>query len=87
MTIKTETKIGIVGVLTIAILIWGVNFLKGKNLFEKQNTYYAKYDNINGLLPTSYDPHQRQRNRVGNVRKARPKGRLLLRKNRRYNNR
>lgn len=54
MTIKTETKIGIVGVLTIAILIWGVNFLKGKNLFEKQNTYYAKYDNINGLLPTSY---------------------------------
>ena len=54
MTIKTETKIGIVGVLTIAILIWGVNFLKGKNLFEKQNTYYTKYDNINGLLPTSY---------------------------------
>jgi len=54
MKIKTETKIGIVGVLTIGILIWGVNFLKGKNLFEKQNTYHAKYDNINGLLPTSY---------------------------------
>ena len=53
MKIKTETKIGIVGVLTIGILIWGVNFLKGKNLFEKQNTYHAKYDNINGLLPTS----------------------------------
>lgn len=54
MKIKTETKVGIIGIVTIAILVWGINFLKGKNLFEKQNTYYAKYDNINGLLPTSY---------------------------------
>ena len=54
MKIKTETKVGIIGIATIAILVWGINFLKGKNLFEKQNTYYAKYDNINGLLPTSY---------------------------------
>ncbi|MBR5778772.1 MAG: MCE family protein [Bacteroidales bacterium] len=54
MKIKTETKIGIVGVLTIAILVWGINFLKGKNLFSKYNTYYAKYTDINGLLPTSY---------------------------------
>ena len=54
MKIKTETKVGIIVIVTIAILVWGINFLKGKNLFEKQNTYYAKYDNINGLLPTSY---------------------------------
>lgn len=54
MKIETETKVGIIGIATIAILVWGINFLKGKNLFEKQNTYYAKYDNINGLLPTSY---------------------------------
>lgn len=54
MKIKTETKVGLIGVATIAILVWGINFLKGKNLFEKQDTYYAKYDNINGLLPTSY---------------------------------
>ncbi len=54
MKIRTETKIGMIGISTVAILVWGINFLKGKNLFEKQNTYYAKYDNINGLLPTSY---------------------------------
>ena len=54
MKIKTETKVGIIGIATVAILVWGINFLKGKNLFEKRNTYYAKYDNINGLLPTSY---------------------------------
>ena len=46
MKIKTETKVGIIGITTIAILVWGINFLKGKNLFEKQNTYYAKYDNF-----------------------------------------
>lgn len=51
---KTETKIGIVGILSITILVWGINFLKGKNLFDKYNTYYAKYSNIGGLLPTSY---------------------------------
>ncbi|MBR4804022.1 MAG: MCE family protein [Bacteroidales bacterium] len=54
MTIKTETKVGIIAVVTIAILIWGLNFLKGKDIFGRQTTYYAVYKDIGGLLPTSY---------------------------------
>ncbi len=54
MKIRTETKVGIIGIITIAIAVWGVNFLKGKDLFDPQNTYYAEYTNIGGLLPTSY---------------------------------
>jgi phospholipid/cholesterol/gamma-HCH transport system substrate-binding protein len=54
MKIRTEAKVGFIGVFSIAILVWGINFLKGKNLFNKECEYHAKYSNINGLLPTSY---------------------------------
>lgn len=54
MKLKTETKVGIIAIVTIGILIWGLNFLKGKDLFGRQSTYYAVYKDIGGLLPTSY---------------------------------
>ena len=54
MKLRTETKVGIIAVITIAVLIWGLNFLKGKDIFGRQNTYYAVYNDIGGLLPTSY---------------------------------
>ena len=41
MKLRTETKVGIIAVITIAVLIWGLNFLKGKDIFGRQNTYYA----------------------------------------------
>ena len=36
-------------VVSITILYLGFNFLKGSNLFSPNNTFYAVYDNINGL--------------------------------------
>ena len=33
----------------IAILVWGINYLKGKNIFTIERIYYANYLNINGL--------------------------------------
>ena len=36
-------------VISIAILYLGFNFLKGSNLFSPNNTYFAVYDNIDGL--------------------------------------
>ncbi len=42
-------KVGIFVVITIAIAIWGINYLKGKSIFNKENTYYVVYDNVNGL--------------------------------------
>ena len=49
MKIANETKIGLLVTFAIVILILGYNFLKGKDLFTKYNTYYAKYKNIDGL--------------------------------------
>ena len=46
---KAELKIGIVGIFSIFLLIWGISFLKGKNIFIKTNEYYSVYKNIDGL--------------------------------------
>jgi phospholipid/cholesterol/gamma-HCH transport system substrate-binding protein len=43
------TKIGVLVVATIALLIWGVNYLKGKNIFKKEDIYYVIYQDVNGL--------------------------------------
>jgi len=53
MKISKEAKIGIIITITLAILIWGINFLKGKNILVKNNTYYAVFDEISGLKETS----------------------------------
>ena len=46
---KAEFKIGIVGIFSIFLLIWGISFLKGKNIFLKTNEYFSIYKNIDGL--------------------------------------
>ena len=45
---KAELKIGIIGILSILLLIWGINFLKGNNIFGNKNEYFAIYKNIDG---------------------------------------
>lgn len=50
MKLSRELKIGIVAIITLAFLIWGVNFLKGIDIFKSTDTYYSKYDNIDGLI-------------------------------------
>lgn len=49
MKVSNETKVGAIAVVAIALLFLGFNFLKGKRLFSKSTTLYAKYENIMGL--------------------------------------
>ena len=49
MNISKEFKIGLLAVVSIAILYFGFNFLKGINLFSDTVKYYALYENIDGL--------------------------------------
>ena len=48
-----ELKIGLIGIFLIALLIWGINFLKGKDIFSSSDYYYAVYENIAGLEKSS----------------------------------
>src|SRR6185503_17971488 len=49
MKISNETKIGTMAVVGIVLLVLGFNFLKGNNLFKKNNYIYAKYQDVQGL--------------------------------------
>lgn len=46
---KQVIFIGITFILAVALFIWGYNFLKGKDIFNKQTTFYAKYHKVSGL--------------------------------------
>ncbi len=48
-TFTKELKIGIWVIIAIAILFFGINYLKGVNIFKAANYYYATYQNVNGL--------------------------------------
>ena len=49
LKLSREFKIGFFGILMIAALYWGINFLKGRDLFTSSVHYYAVYDQVNGL--------------------------------------
>ena len=53
MKISKEFKIGIVVVCAIAAFIWGINFLKGSNLFSHKYYLYAVYPKIDNLIPAN----------------------------------
>jgi len=44
-----ELLIGVFLIALIFILYWGINFLKGENVFSNKRFFYAVYDNVNGL--------------------------------------
>ncbi len=48
-----QILIGVSFIFAILLFIWGYNFLKGKNLLEKQILYYSVYDNVSGLATSN----------------------------------
>lgn len=48
-----EVKVGIMAIISIFVLYFGLNFLKGIDIFSPVNYYYASYENIGGLVPSS----------------------------------
>jgi phospholipid/cholesterol/gamma-HCH transport system substrate-binding protein len=49
MKISKYTKLGILIVISITILIWGLSYLKGNDIFQKSNDYHVIYERIDGL--------------------------------------
>tara|TARA_B100000780_G_scaffold215782_1_gene155135 strand:- start:3499 stop:4455 length:957 start_codon:yes stop_codon:yes gene_type:complete len=47
--LSKEFLTGFVFILTIVLLIYGIKFLKGLNVFEPEKTYYSIYNDIDGL--------------------------------------
>lgn len=53
MKYNKELKIGITVIVAIALLLFGVNFLKGINYFNTNRTFYTSYGNVQELVPGS----------------------------------
>lgn len=53
MKISKYTRLGLLVVISIAILIWGINYLKGIDYFNTNTIYYAKYSHVDGLVKSS----------------------------------
>ncbi len=64
LKISREIKIGTLAIVTIILFIYGVSFLKGKNLFNNQNTFYTLFD-YNALTVSA--PVTIKGNKIGKI--------------------
>ncbi len=53
MKVSKEIKTALLALSSIALLIWGYNFLKGNNIFDSSRKFYVEYDNVEGLTTAS----------------------------------
>lgn len=53
MHIKREVKLAVTAIAAVIILIWGINFLKAKALFDRNNVFYGVYERVDGLKVSS----------------------------------
>lgn len=51
--LSKEFIIGFCVILTLAILFFGIEFLKGVNVFKSANTYFVTFDNVTGLAQSA----------------------------------
>ena len=53
MKLSRNSKLGIIILSCIIAFVWGMNFLKGVDIFKKNTTYHAVYDDVGGLVKSS----------------------------------
>lgn len=65
MKYTKEVKTALLAIVAILLFIFGYSFLKGKNWFDSSRTFYAIYNDVEGLSPSS--PVTINGLKVGNV--------------------
>ncbi len=53
MKLSNEVKIGLLGIVAIALFIFGFNFLRGQDLFSNNKEIYVEYQHIAGIKVAS----------------------------------
>ncbi len=48
-----EVMIGVAVLISMGLLLWGINYLKGVNLFKPANYYSVKYSQVSGLTASA----------------------------------
>ena len=47
---KKELTAGIIAIIALAMVYWGVNFLKGNDVLSSKRVFYAEYNKVEGLV-------------------------------------
>ncbi|MBN1987682.1 MAG: MCE family protein, partial [Prolixibacteraceae bacterium] len=53
LKVSKYTRLGILIVASITILIWGLSYLKGNDIFNKNTYYHVIYERIDGLTESN----------------------------------
>lgn len=53
MKYSKYVKLGFLIVISMVILFWGLNYLKGNDIFKQSSYYYVVYERIDGLLESN----------------------------------
>ena len=53
MKYTKEVKTALLAIVAVILLIFGYSFLKGQNLLDSSRTFYAIYNDVEGLSPSS----------------------------------
>ncbi len=53
MKISKEMKVGLTGIAVLFILIYGINYLKGVDIFKSSSYMYVRFQDISGLAKSS----------------------------------
>ncbi len=65
MHLSKEVKIGLIALLVLLLSVWGINFLKGKNILKSTDEYYLVFDRIDGLIESGIVSYKGYK--VGNI--------------------
>jgi phospholipid/cholesterol/gamma-HCH transport system substrate-binding protein len=50
---KKAYIVGLSFVLALMLFFWGFNFLKGKDVFNRERVFYVEYEQVNGLIKSN----------------------------------
>jgi len=53
LKISREFRVGLLAVVAVFVLYFGLNFLKGIDVFASVSNFYGTYENIDGLVPSA----------------------------------
>ena len=54
MKISKYVKLGLLMVISIFLLVWGLSYLKGHDFFKPVDYYYSRYERVDGLQKSSH---------------------------------
>lgn len=53
MAISKELRLGTIALITLGVMVWGYNFLKGQKVFAERTTFYSVYNDVYQLAVSS----------------------------------